>query len=66
MDSSSLSYTRYKCQYHIVFIPNYRKRIMYGRLKADVRGIIKKLCDYRNIEIVEGAVCADHVHLYLS
>ena len=61
MDSSSLSHTRYKCQYHIVFIPKYRKRIMYGRLKADVREIIKKLCDYRNIEIVEGAVCADHV-----
>ena len=54
MDSSSLSHTRYKCQYHIVFIPKYRKRIMYGRLKADV------------IEIVEGEVCADHVHLCLS
>ena len=66
MDSSSLSHTRYKCQYHIVFIPKYRKRIMYGRLKADVREIIKKLCDYRNIEIVEGAVCADYVHLCLS
>ena len=39
---------------------------MYGRLKADVREIIKKLCDYRNIEIVEGAVCADHVHLCLG
>ena len=66
MDSSSLSHTRYKCQYHIVFIPKYRKRIIYGRLKADVREIIKKLCDYRNIEIVEGAVCADHVHLCLG
>ena len=65
MDSNSLSHTRYKCQYHIVFIPKYRKRIMYGRLKADVREIIKKLCDYRNIEIVEGAVCADHVHLFI-
>lgn len=36
---------------------------MYGKLKADVREIIKRLCDYRNIEIIEGAVCADHVHL---
>ena len=66
MDSNSLSHTRYKCQYYIVFISKYRKRIMYGRLKTDVREIIKKLCDYRNIEIVEGAVCADHVHLCLS
>ena len=39
---------------------------MYGKLKADVREIIKRLCDYRNIEIIEGAVCADHVHLCLS
>ncbi len=66
MDSSSLSHTRYKCQSHILFIPKYRKRIMYGRLKVDVREIIKKLCDYRSIEIVEGAVCADHVHLCLN
>ena len=66
MDSSSLSHTRYKCQYHIIFIPKYRKRVMYGRLKADVRDIIKRLCDYRNIEIIEGAVCSDHVHLCLS
>ncbi|MCI6732519.1 MAG: IS200/IS605 family transposase [Lachnospiraceae bacterium] len=57
---------RYKCQYHIVFIPKYRKRILYGKIKADVRDIIKRLCDYRKIEIVEGAVCADHVHLCLS
>ena len=63
---SSLSHTRYRCQYHIVFIPKYRKQIMYGRLKADVREIIKRLCDYRNIEIIEGVVCADHVHLCLS
>ena len=39
---------------------------MYGKSKADVREIIKRLCDYRNIEIIEGAVCADHVHLCLS
>ena len=66
MDSYSLSHSRYKCQYQVVFIPKYRKRIMYGKLKADVREIIKRLCDYRNIEIIEGAVCADHVHLCLS
>lgn len=66
MDSYSLSHSRHKCQYHVVFISKYRKRIIYGKLKADVREIIKRLCDYRNIEIVEGAICADHVHLCLS
>lgn len=63
MDSKSLSHSRWKCQYHIVFIPKYRKKQLYGRLKEDVRDIIKVLCKYKGVEIVEGAVCADHVHL---
>ena len=62
MDSKSLSHTRWKCQYHIVFIPKYRKKQLYGRLREDVRSIIKSLCAYKNVEIVEGAVCSDHVH----
>ena len=63
MDSKSLSHTRWKCQYHIVFIPKYRKKQLYGRLREDVRSIIKSLCAYKNVEIVEEAVCSDHVHL---
>ena len=63
MDSKSLSHTKWKCQYHIVFIPKYRKKQLYGRLKEDVREVIKVLCKYKNVEIVEGAVCQDHVHL---
>jgi hypothetical protein len=47
MDSSSLSHARWKCQYHIVFIPKYRRKIMFGQIKADVREILKKLCDYK-------------------
>ena len=63
MNSSSLSHTKWKCQYHIVFIPKYRKKVMYGKIKADIREIIKRLCEYKKIEIVEGAICSDHVHL---
>ena len=66
VDSSSLSHTRYKCQYHIVFIPKYRKRIMYGRLKADVKEILTTLCRYKNVEIIAGAVCIDHVHMSVA
>jgi putative transposase len=66
MDNKSLSHTKYKCQYHIVFIPKYRKKHLYGQLKKDVREIIMTLCEYKKIEIIEGAVCADHVHLCLS
>lgn len=66
MNSSSLSHTKWKCQYHIVFIPKYRRKVLFGQVRADIREIIKKLCEYKNIEIVEGAVCSDHVHLCVS
>ena len=66
MDSSSLSHTMWKCQYHIVFIPKYRKKVMYGNVKADVREVLKKLCEFKKVQIIEGAVCADHVHLCVS
>ena len=63
MDSKSLSHTKWKCQYHIVFIPKYRKKQLYGRLREDVREVITILCKYKDVEIVDGAVCSDHVHL---
>ena len=66
MYSSSLSHTKWKCQYHIVFIPKYRRKVLYGKIKVDVREILIKLCKYKNVEIIEGAVCADHVHLCVS
>lgn len=56
---------KWTCQYHIVFIPKYRKKQLYGRIRNDVREIIKTLCGYKNIEIVEGAVCSVHVHLWV-
>ena len=66
MDSKSISHTKWKCQYHIVFILKYRKKQLYGRLKEDVREVISVLCMYKDVEIVEGAVCPDHVHLCVS
>ena len=66
MDTKSLSHTRWSCQYHIVFIPKYRKKQLYGRLRQDVREIIKTLCQYKKVDIIEGAVCSDHVHLCVS
>lgn len=64
MDSKSLSHTRWKCQYHIVFIPKYRKKQLYGRLREDVRSIIKSLCAYKNVEIVEEQ-CAVIMFIYV-
>lgn len=66
MDSSSLAHTRWKCQYHIVFIPKYRQKKLYGMLKKDVRDILKELCRYKKVEILEGAICSDHVHLCVA
>ncbi len=66
MDSKSLSHTKWECQYHIVFIPKYRKKILYGRLREDVRERLITLCGYKNVEIVAGAVCIDHVHICVS
>ena len=66
MDKKSLSHTAWKCQYHIVFIPKYRKKRLYGQVRADVREIIRTLCGYKGVEIIDGAVCPDHVHLCVS
>ena len=66
MDSNSLAHTKWKCQYHIVFIPKYRKKVLYGKVRDDVREVIRTLCKYKNVEIIEGAVCIDHVPLCLS
>ncbi len=66
MDSSSLAHCKWECQYHIVFIPKYRRKKLYGMVKDDVREIIRTLCGYKKVEIIAGAVCADHVHLCVS
>ena len=66
MDSSSLAHCKWECQYHIVFIPKYRKKKLYGLVRDDVREIIRTLCKYKKVEILAGAVCADHVHLCVS
>lgn len=61
MDNKSLSHTKWKCQYHIVFIPKYRKKILYGRVRNDVREIISTLCKYKDVDNIVGAVCVDHI-----
>ncbi|MDR0382130.1 MAG: IS200/IS605 family transposase [Oscillospiraceae bacterium] len=66
MDNSSLTHTKWKCQYHIVFIPKYRRKTLYGKVKQDIREILRTLCSYKKVEIIQGAVCKDHVHMYVS
>ena len=66
MDEKSLAHTRWKCQYHIVFIPKYRRKVLYGQMKREIHEIIKTLCRYKKVSIIEGAVCVDHIHIMVS
>ena len=62
----SLSHVRWECKYHIVIIPKYRKRVLYGRVKKHVGEVIKEVCRQRGIELVEGHLMPDHIHMCVS
>ena len=59
----SLAHTKWNCKYHIVFIPKYRRKAIYGQIRKDIRDIIKELCGYKGVTILEGHMMLDHVHL---
>ena len=62
----SLEHSKYRCQYHIVFAPKYRRKAIYGKLKADIGKIIRKLCEERKVELIEAEACSDHIHMLVS
>ena len=62
----STSHSKYRCQYHIVFAPKYRRKEIYGKLKKDIGEILRKLCEQKDVEIIEGEACPDHVHMLVS
>lgn len=64
--AQSLSHSKWLCKYHIVFTPKYRRKIIYYKLRRDIQKIIKDLCKWKGIEIVEGHMMSDHIHLLLS
>ena len=64
--SHSLSHSKWLCKYHIIFTPKYRRKIIYNKYRESIRDIIKSLCSYKGIEILEGHIMPDHVHLLLS
>ena len=65
-DDSSLSHTKWNCKYHIVFIPKYRRKAIYGKLRADIGQILRQLCNYKNVEIIEAHAMPDHIHMLLK
>ena len=64
--SHSLSHSKWLCKYHIIFTPKYRRKIIYNKYRESIRDILKSLCSYKGIEILEGYLMPDHVHLLLS
>ena len=63
---NSLAHTKWNCKYHIVFAPKYRRKVFYEEKRTEVREIIRTLCQWKGVEIIEGEICPDHIHLLLS
>ena len=64
--TNSLSHTRWKCKYHLVFAPKFRRQIVYGKIREDVGRILRTLCEQKKVEIHEAEACPDHIHMLVS
>jgi len=65
-DDNILSHTRWNCKYHIVFIPKYRRKEIYGNIREDIGKILRTLCEYKEVEIIEAYAMKDHIHMLLT
>jgi putative transposase len=62
----NLAHVRWECKYHVVFVPKYRRKVIYGKPRAAIDGILRELCKQKGVELLEGHTVSDHVHLCLS
>ena len=65
-DINSLEHTKWRCQYHVVFAPKFRRKVIYKELRADIGMILRRLCEQKGVEIIEANACPDHIHMLLS
>ena len=65
-DNESLAHTTWNCKYHLVFAPKYRRKEIYGKLRADIGKILRMLCQRKEVEIIEAECCPDHVHMLVK
>ena len=65
-DMNSLSHTSWNCKYHVVFAPKYRRKAFYGNRRLEIGKILRKLCEWKGVNIIEAEVCVDHVHMLLE
>ena len=66
LDTNSLAHTQWECKYHIVFALKYRRQIIYGKIKQDIGQMIRKLCEYKGVEIIEAEACKNHIHMLVA
>ena len=64
--TNSLAHTKWNCKYHIVFAPKYRRKVFYEEKRLEIREILRELCAWKGVEILEGEICPDHVHLLVA
>ena len=65
-DNNTLAHTTWNCKYHIVFAPKYRRQIFFGEHKAEIGKILRELCEWKGVNIIEGEICPDHVHMLVE
>lgn len=65
-DLHSLSHTKWNCKYHVVFAPKYRRAVFYDSKRVEIGKILRELCEWKGVNIVEAEVCKDHVHMLLE
>ena len=65
-DTNSLAHTTWNCKYHIVFAPKYRRKVFFGQKRKEIGAILRSLCEWKNVEIIEAEVCPDHIHMLVK
>ena len=66
LDVNSLAHTKWNFKYHIVFVPKYRRKVIYGKIKEGIGRMLRQPCEYKDIEILEAQACPDHIHMLIS
>ena len=65
-DVNSLSHTSWNCKYHVVFAPKYRRKVFFGEKRREIGSILRTLCNWKGIKIIEAEVCPDHIHMLIE
>ena len=66
IDNNSLAHATWNCKYHIVFAPKYRRKVFYGQKRREIGAILRRLCEFKNVNILEADACPDHVHMLVE